>query len=59
MRISDYIKETQTEMRHVSWLSRRQAVVYTAVVILISIVTSLYLGLFDYIFSLIIKSLVL
>ena len=51
MKISEYIKETKGEMAHVTWPSRKQAVSYAVLVILISIVTALLLGLFDYIFS--------
>ncbi len=46
-----YLQETRTELKHVTWPSRRQAVVFTAVVILISIATAVYLGFFDYLFQ--------
>lgn len=51
MKIGEYLKETQNEMKHVSWPTRSQAITFTIVVILISVFTALYLGLFDYIFS--------
>ena len=38
-------------MRHVSWPSRREVVVFTATVVAASIVVSLFLGLFDFIFG--------
>jgi preprotein translocase SecE subunit len=47
----EYIKETQGEMKHVSWPTRSQAIGYTVAVVLISVITSLYLGLFDGIFA--------
>lgn len=42
-------------MKHVSWPTRKQAILYTAVVIIISLATSAYLGFFDYVFSSILK----
>jgi preprotein translocase subunit SecE len=51
MALTDYIKETRAELKHVSWPTRQQAIAYTVAVIVISIGLSLYLGLFDYIFS--------
>jgi len=49
MSIIQYIKDTQTELKHVSWPTRNQAIVFSIVVILISVGVSIYLGLFDYI----------
>jgi preprotein translocase subunit SecE len=54
-KITDYLKETRAELKHVSWPSRRQASVFTVVVIAVSILTAAYLGAFDYIFSHLIK----
>lgn len=55
MNIVSYIKETKVELSHVSWATRAQAIQYTALVILISLAISAYLGLFDSIFSFILK----
>ena len=52
MNLIQYLKETRAELRHVSWPSRRETTVFTAVVIAISLATALYLGFFDYLFSL-------
>ena len=51
MSFIQYIKDTQGELRHVAWPTRLQTIVYTILVALISIGVSLYLGLFDYIFT--------
>ena len=51
MRIGEYIKETRAELKHVAWPTRRQATVFTVVVIIISLITAAYLGAFDYIFT--------
>ena len=50
-----YIKETRAELKHVAWPTRKQAIMYTIVVIVISIITALYLGLFDYVFSMLLR----
>jgi preprotein translocase subunit SecE len=51
MKIVDYLKDTRSEMKHVSWPTQRQALVFTVIVVVVSIVTAAYLGLFDYIFT--------
>ncbi len=51
MKITEYIKETRAEMAHVTWPSRKQAITYSIIVVLVSVITSFALGLFDYIFS--------
>jgi len=55
MKIGEYIKETRAELKHVSWPTRRQATVFTVVVIVISLITAAYLGAFDYIFTTLLK----
>ena len=52
MKVADYIKETRTEMKHVNWPTRKQAVAFTLIVVGISVGVSVFLGLFDYLFSL-------
>jgi len=47
----NYFKDVRSEMKHVSWPTRRQTIAYTLVVIGISLVTAVYLGLLDYVFS--------
>ena len=51
MSFIQYIKDTQGELRHVAWPTRLQTIVYTILVAVISIAVSLYLGLFDYLFT--------
>ncbi len=38
-------------MRHVSWPTQRQTLVFTAVVIVVSLLTAAYLGFFDWLFT--------
>ncbi len=50
-RISNYVKETRTEMSHVNWPSREQTIRFTSLVVVVSVVTAALLGLSDFIFS--------
>lgn len=52
MKLTEYIKETRGEMRHVNWPTRNQAMNYTLLVIGISIATSIVLSIADYVFGL-------
>jgi preprotein translocase subunit SecE len=49
--LSNYFKATIAEMKQVSWPSQKQALVYTLLVILLSVIVALFLGLFDFLFS--------
>ncbi len=51
MAITDYIKETRAEMKHVSWPTKQQTLIFTIIVIAISVFVSVYLGFFDYLFT--------
>jgi preprotein translocase subunit SecE len=55
MNITNYVAETKAELKHVSWPTRRQTIVYTAIVIVLSIITGLLLGLFDFIFNAVLR----
>ena len=50
-RFANYIKATAAEMQQVKWPTRPQAAFYSLLVVLISLVTALYVGAFDYVFS--------
>ncbi|MEK7175992.1 MAG: preprotein translocase subunit SecE [Patescibacteria group bacterium] len=58
-RFINYIKDTKGELNHVSWPTQRQAVIFTAIVIVVSILVSAFLGFFDYVLSLIMQKFVL
>ena len=51
MKITEYLKETRAEMAHVSWPTRRQSIIYSVIVILISVFVGVLLGLFDSVFA--------
>ncbi len=59
MGIIQYFKETQTELRHVSWPTRGQAIAFTALVIIISLLIAVYLGALDYLFTYLVNTFVL
>ncbi|MCR4311305.1 MAG: preprotein translocase subunit SecE [Candidatus Taylorbacteria bacterium] len=58
MNLKNYLQETRAELTHVSWPTRKQAMTYTIVVIIISFVTAFYLGGIDYIFSILLGKIV-
>ena len=53
-----YFKATLMELKQVSWPTRRQSVMYTLLVILISGIVALYVGAFDYVFSQLISAVI-
>lgn len=54
----NYIKEVRAEMKHVSWPTRAQAIMYTIVVIIVSVLTAFYLGVWDYVFTTIVQKII-
>lgn len=58
MSITTYFKEVRGEMKHVSWPTRQMVVVYTAVVIGISLAVAAYLGLLDFAFSAAVQAII-
>ncbi len=57
-RIKKYLEEARSEVRHVNWPTRAEAIRLTSIVILISLGIALYLGFFDYLFQLILERLI-
>lgn len=51
MSITSYIKETRAEFKHVNWPTKKQAIVYSVAVIIISVVLAYLLGAFDSLFQ--------
>ncbi len=50
-RFINYLKDTVAELKHVSWPTNKQSLVYTGLVVVISTIVALYVGLFDFVFS--------
>lgn len=42
-----YLRDVRAEFVHISWPTPKQAMLYTVLVIIISVATSLYLGALD------------
>jgi preprotein translocase SecE subunit len=58
-RIGKFFSEAKTEIQHVNWPTRREAIRLTLVVIFIAVALALFLGAFDSIFSYLIKNFIL
>ena len=48
---TEYLKETKAELKHVNWPGKRLTILYTVIVLIISVLTAYFLGIFDFIFS--------
>jgi preprotein translocase subunit SecE len=58
-KLNVFFKEVFVEMKRVSWLSQKDVLRYTFVVLGVVIASAIFLGGLDYIFTTIIKALVL
>ncbi|MBX4215825.1 preprotein translocase subunit SecE [Candidatus Parcubacteria bacterium] len=52
MSFIDYLRETKGELKHVTWPSKSQTMVFTALVIALSVIVAYFLGAFDFLFRL-------
>ena len=59
MGLIHYLKDTKGELKHVSWPTRKQAILFTLAVIAISIIVAAFLGMFDVLFSRLLGAIVL
>lgn len=50
-KLTNYIKESYSEMKKVSWPTKKETYNYTLMVIGISVATAAFLGLLDILFS--------
>jgi preprotein translocase subunit SecE len=57
-KITEYLEETKTELKHVIWPSRSQTLYYTLIVVILSVVIAYYLGIWDFIFSQILTKII-
>ncbi|OGG82439.1 preprotein translocase subunit SecE [Candidatus Kaiserbacteria bacterium RIFCSPLOWO2_02_FULL_54_13] len=53
-----YLKHVREEFTHIVWPTTRTAVAHTLVVIGIAVAIALLVGLFDYLFGSVVKSIV-
>ncbi len=57
--IKKFFSEARTELRHVNWPTRQEAIRLTLIVIGISVGMAVFLGGFDYLFSFLIRNFIL
>jgi len=57
-KVNVFFKEVWVELRRVSWLSRKDVIRYTLIVLAVTIIVSAFLGGLDFIFTEIIKKFV-
>jgi len=58
MKLITYLREVRGEMKHVSWPTRKQVILFTTLVIILSIITAMFLGAFDTFFSFLLGAIV-
>ena len=58
MRLINYLKDTKGELKHVSWPTRSQSIYFAVMVVVISVVTALFLGFFDTLFTYLLETFV-
>ncbi len=51
MAFFQYLRDTRGELHHVAWPTRVQTVIFTILVILVSVFVSLYLGFIDFVLT--------
>ena len=49
--LTQYFRDTIAEMKQVKWPTQNQAIIYTALIILVCTVIALFVSLFDFIFA--------
>ncbi len=57
-KIKIFLKEALVELKRVSWLTRKDIVRYTLIVLGVTIIVAAFLGGLDFIFTTIIKSFI-
>lgn len=49
--LTQYLRDTVAEMKQVKWPTQNQALIYTALIILVCIVIAIFVSIFDFIFA--------
>jgi preprotein translocase subunit SecE len=57
-KVGSYFKEVRLEMKQINWLSFKETVKYTFVVLLVSIIVSIFLGGIDFLLTLLLKKFI-
>jgi preprotein translocase subunit SecE len=54
-RVRNYLNEVWIELNRVDWPTRRELISSTIVVVVVLLVLAIYLGIFDYLYTVLIK----
>lgn len=57
-KIKNFLKEVKLEFKHVNWLTKKETIQYTLIVIGLSLGVALFLGFFDFVFNFLITKFV-
>ena len=57
-RVAQYLRETRAELRKVVWPTREEAINLTAIVVATIVAMSVFLGFFDYLFTVFFRFLI-
>ncbi len=58
MKLIKFLRDTRAELTHVNWPSRQHTILFTVVVILVSVIVGYLLGGFDFLFKLGLRSII-
>lgn len=58
-KLIDYLKGTKAELKQVKWPTRKQAINFTILVIVVSFGVALFLGFFDMIFGYLLEKFII
>jgi len=50
-KIKNFLKEVKSEFKHVNWLTKKETIQYTLIVIGLSLGVAIFLGFFDFVFN--------
>jgi len=54
----NYLKEVRLEIKKINWPTKREALKYTLLVVGVSLTIAVFLGLFDFLFTLILNKII-
>ena len=58
-KLKSFLKEVKVETKHINWLSRKEVIKYTLVVISLSLAIAIFLGFFDFLFGYLLSKFIL
>ncbi len=53
----NFLRDVKGEMKHVNWPKRKQTIIYSLLVVVISLFVATYVGAFDYVFTRVIEQI--